>query len=580
MLKKLLPYIVLLLGYAVIGQECPTPVLIDPLAGATNVPVNTTIRWNRVNGVPGYTISIGTTPSGTEILNNQSVGSATSYTPPLGLPANTQVYVTITLFFFEEGVADITCASETFRTEEVTSPPPCTLLSFPEDGATGVNVGVNLRWSYSPTATAYRLQLGTSPGASDVLDVDTGNTLSYNPPADLPENTLLFARVIARNENGSATACTEINFTTGAIAQLPGCTSLVSPQDGETGISLTPFLEWQAVAGADGYRVTIGNSPFTAEILDGVRFFTNSSAIINLEANRTFFITIIPFNEAGEAIGCEQQSFSTILGCGPYLDPASGELVTLNPVLSLPDTISFCENEAPWVLEAPDQADGFRWYQEGSDGQYRVISDTREVTLSGTGMYRYEAYNLSNDPVEPASCPSFKEFEVVSSELPTITNLDLQEDGENIRIRIEVSGSGNYEYSLDSPDGPFQDNPLFTGVTPGSYTVYVRDRNGCGIVSARLNEPELSEGFPRFFSPNQDGINDYWQFTPVPGLDAVPLERIEIYDRYGKYLFRVLPGSQGWDGSYNGRALPGGTYWYKALDIEKKIFTGYFTLKR
>ncbi|NNF20260.1 MAG: T9SS type B sorting domain-containing protein [Flavobacteriaceae bacterium] len=580
MLKKLLFYTALLLGCIMNGQECPSPVLINPLAGAVDVPVNTTIRWNPVTGVPGYIISIGTSPMGTEILDNQSVGSATAYTPPMGLPEVTQIYVTITLFFFEEGVADISCASETFRTEDVSVPPPCISLSFPADGAQDVNVGTNLRWPYSPSATGYSLQLGTSPGANDVIDLDLGNVLSFNPPADLPENTTLYARVIARNENGQASGCVESSFTTGAIAQLPGCSSLISPQDEETGISLTPTLEWEAVAGAEGYRVTIGNSPFTAEILDGVRFFTNSSAIINLEANRTFFITIIPFNEAGEAIGCQQQSFSTILGCGPYFDPASGELVILNPEISLPDTVSFCENETPLILEAPDDADGYRWYRVRANGQEQLISESELVSLSETGTYRYEAFNLSDDPVEPASCPTSKEFEVVSSELPSIRSLVLGEDGQNISIRVEVSGIGDYEYALDSGEGPFQDNPIFTGVVPGPHTIYVRDKNGCGTVSAQVNEPDLAEGFPKFFSPNQDGINDYWQFSPVPGLDAAPMESIRIYDRYGKFLVQVLVGSPGWDGTYNGRPLPGGTYWYKAVDTEMKTVSGYFTLKR
>ena len=59
------------------GQDCPN--LIEPLAGATNVPVDTSISWEPVVGVTGYIISLGTTPGGTEIVNEQAVGNDTSF---------------------------------------------------------------------------------------------------------------------------------------------------------------------------------------------------------------------------------------------------------------------------------------------------------------------------------------------------------------------------------------------------------------------------------------------------------------------------------------------------------------------
>ena len=99
MLKKLLTILFLLFSLGAVAQACPQ--LLNPLAGATDVPVETVIAWEEVPGVPGYRISLGTTPGGDDIVSNELVGSATVYVPELGLPENTQIFVTITLFFFD-----------------------------------------------------------------------------------------------------------------------------------------------------------------------------------------------------------------------------------------------------------------------------------------------------------------------------------------------------------------------------------------------------------------------------------------------------------------------------------------------
>ena len=44
------------------------------------------------------------------------------------------------------------------------------------------------------------------------------------------------------------------------------------------------------------------------------------------------------------------------------------------------------------------------------------------------------------------------------------------------------------------------------------------------------------EGFPKFFTPNGDTVNDFWQFIqPIEG-ETIVLTSIQIFDRYGKLL--------------------------------------------
>ncbi len=579
MKKILLICSFLLYALGLWSQECPGTVLVSPVSGSTDVAVNTAITWNSVPGVPGYIISIGTTPGGGEVVSQVSVGNATTYVPPLGLPDNSQIYVTITLFFFQ-GIAPIQCNSESFTTVDITTPPGCTSMGTPSDGATNVNIGSNISWAYSPTATGYRLSLGTAPGLGDILNnQDLGNVLSYNPPGDLPVSTTIYVQITPYNENGDLSPCTEQSFTTGDLATLPGCTSLINPSDGAINVPLTPNLEWAEVAEATGYLVTLGSSPFSSEVLDNVSFPTNSTFVLNFEPNTTYFIRITPFNDAGQAIGCVQETFSTILGCGPFFNQ-SGELVDLNPQIDFPDHFSVCQEDLPLSLSTSDPADGYRWFEIDRFGVERLISDTDEVMINTAGQYRYEAYNTIEQSGAFIDCTAEQEFEVIISEPATITDINLSEQGLGTRIEVEVSGSGDYEYALNNIDGPYQDSNIFDTSSEFVYIIYVRDKNGCGLVQETVEQDITLDGFPKFFTPNGDGINDFWQFVPPATLTQNPLEVIYIFDRFGKLLVQIDPISQGWDGNYNGNPLPSSDYWFRARSVNNNEVSGHFALKR
>ncbi|MGW9686930.1 T9SS type B sorting domain-containing protein [Flagellimonas sp. 2504JD1-5] len=578
MLKKLL--LILFLCVAEIGsaQECPN--LLSPLDGATNAPVDTTISWESIDGVPGYRIRLGLTPGGSEILE-RSVGTSTSYTPPLGLPENTQIHVTIILDFLFSGGEDIVCSGQSFRTEDVTTPPGCTTIRNPVDGAINVSVFSNIVWNYAPTATDYSISLGTSPGGSEILPPTlTGNRLSFSPPSQLPSNTVIYVTIVPRNENGSATGCTGTSFTTGAVASIPGCTSLINPLNGETNVPLTPLLEWVPVSGASGYRITIGTTPDSADILDNTAFPSNSTFVLEFEPNRTFFITIVPFNSAGDAIGCGQETFSTLLGCGPYLDTTTGEFVSLNPEITFPDTLSLCSNELPYTVSATDTADGYRWYKIDPFGNESLISETADVELSENGTYRYEIYTNITQTGQLIECSSTKEFEVVSSEIATINNLNVQDSGLNLQVTVDASGAGDYEYAVDNINGPYQNNNVFNNIEPGTHTFYARDKNGCGIAEKTFSQDLTVEGFPKFFTPNGDSVNDFWQFIQPRNSEVVVFQSIRIFNRYGMLLKEISQNSRGWDGNFSGRPLPSGNYWFKAVDVSNREIKGFFALKR
>ncbi len=146
-------------------------------------------------------------------------------------------------------------------------------------------------------------------------------------------------------------------------------------------------------------------------------------------------------------------------------------------------------------------------------------------------------------------------------------------------VEIVVDGDGEYEYAING--GEFQDDPIFLDVPPGINTVIINDKNGCGTT-----EPLefLVVGYPKFFTPNGDGIHDSWN---VLGIETLTNPEVFIFDRYGKLLKQLDESTIGWDGTFNGRPLPSSDYWFKfdyARDeggvIVARNKRAHFTLKR
>ena len=164
---------------------------------------------------------------------------------------------------------------------------------------------------------------------------------------------------------------------------------------------------------------------------------------------------------------------------------------------------------------------------------------------------------------------------VLPSNIATITNINIVDASNNNTLTVLVTGEGDYEYAIDNEFGPYQDSNVFENVAPGLHTVYVRDKNDCGIV----DEIVSVIGFPKYFTPNNDGFHDYWQvygITPQFQAESV----IYIFDRQGKLLKELDPLSRGWDGTLNGYKLPSSDYWFAVTLEDGRVFKSHFTLKR
>jgi gliding motility-associated-like protein len=212
-------------------------------------------------------------------------------------------------------------------------------------------------------------------------------------------------------------------------------------------------------------------------------------------------------------------------------------------------------------------------------------SDVTLTVASGFSSYLWSNGETSNSTTitvpgdysvtvkDANGCEKTKKFKVILSEPATITNAVVKDfSGNDNSVLIDYTGVGSYEFSLDGLT--FQDDPLFTGVTVGTYNAIARDKNGCGLSNSFL---VYVLDYPRFFTPNGDGYNDLWV---IEDSNLLPDYTIHIFDRYGKFLKEMNKNSVGWNGLYNGQQLPSDDYWFTLIFVDGRNVKGHFSLKR
>ncbi|MDP3360139.1 MAG: T9SS type B sorting domain-containing protein [Lutibacter sp.] len=251
--------------------------------------------------------------------------------------------------------------------------------------------------------------------------------------------------------------------------------------------------------------------------------------------------------------------------------------VNPRPQFELDETGIVCLNDLPKTISIynPLGTYTYEWTNAAGD----VISEQPFVDIFEAGVYTVIA--TSN-----LGCVSFpKQITMTESIIADISSEDIQvaDNSGNNSITINNAGQnlgiGNYEFSLDDISGPYQDDPVFTEVIPGTHTVFVRDKNSCGIAQVTV----YVFGFPNFFTPNDDGQNDTWN---VLGVDPAVFKSslIYIFDRYGKLMTSISASQQGWDGFYNSHKAVSTDYWYLAKMTDYSGNTsehkGHFSLIR
>lgn len=424
--------------------------------------------------------------------------------------------------------------------------------------------------------------------ANTIISSETTNTYTYH-------NTLFGA------QNNTDLIVNELNFNApngtqvwARITNPNGCirTSLVNLIVSTTTIPSTHLFTIYECddyisstdTDVDGYDYFNLDSPILAEnaIENLLSFFSTSQPLvvtfyenesdalaeINAITNITNYRNIIPNSQIVWA-RIDSELNNECFGVGPYIQLIVNPLPDINLGLDFVLCIDPITGLGLQTVDATPATSGnysYQWTPTNPNGNSPLF----DITSGGT----FSVIVTNTD----TNCVNFDSITTTFSSEPETFEANLITPAFSSGLAtieaIATGGFGIYEYSIDAIN--WQSSPIFSDLQNGSYVVYVRDIQGCGIL---FSEELQTITYPNYFTPNGDGYNDFWNIRLPNEYEGL----ISIYDRYGKLLKQLSAQGQGWDGTFNGNLLPSTDYWFKVEYIEnnqRKEFKSHFSLKR
>lgn len=226
------------------------------------------------------------------------------------------------------------------------------------------------------------------------------------------------------------------------------------------------------------------------------------------------------------------------------------------------------------------------------------ICEGKSVVLSASGGERYEwspAQGLSNDTIaNPVASPQDStEYRVTISNSygcrdSALVNVQVFRNpaanagperkmylGDSIILNASVQGTAVDFYW--SPANFINDiltiNPTVYPPEEMQYTLMTLSTLGCGSASATVKIKVYKDIYiPNAFTPNDDGINDFFHIIAA---DNYKQFNLQIFNRWGKVVFKTTDINKQWNGRLNGEQLAAGSYSYYVdiLKATNKRFT-------
>lgn len=139
-----------------------------------------------------------------------------------------------------------------------------------------------------------------------------------------------------------------------------------------------------------------------------------------------------------------------------------------------------------------------------------------------------------------------------------------------------TGGNGGFTYLWENDN----ETTYFIDEIPfGTYGLQVTDMLGCvkdtSFIVPESDVPCLNP--PTAFTPQGDGYNDIWFLEKI---ELYPKADIKIFNQWGTIVYKSTGYQEPWDGRFNGRKLPAGTYYYRIEIEDGVIYSGPVTIVR
>ena len=348
------------------------PVLVSPVNNAANQSLTPTISWNAVTGADSYKVQVSEDAGFSTFIIDQS-GVIETNLAVTGLSNDVQYYWRV---LSTNSAGDSNWSTPfNFTTLPTISDAP--VLVLPVNNATNQSLTPTLSWNAVTGSDSYKVQVSEDAGFSTFI-IDQSGVIETNlAVTGLSNDIQYYWRVLSTNSAGDSNWSTPFNFTT--LPTISDAPVLVLPVNNATNQSLTPTLSWNAVTGADSYKVQVSeDAGFATFIIDEAGVTETTLNITGLSNEVQYYWRVLATNSAGDSNWSTPFNFTTL----PTISDA--------PVLVSPADNSTNQSLTPTLSwNAVPGADSYN-VQVSEDAGFATFiideSGLTETTLNITGL--------------------------------------------------------------------------------------------------------------------------------------------------------------------------------------------------
>jgi gliding motility-associated-like protein len=423
----------------------------------------------------------------------------------------------------------------------------------------------------------------TLSGNLSLNDFDPEGAVLYYELLDAPQ----YGDVII-SSNGQFTYTPQYNFFGNVIINYWCCDALIGGlcEPGQITITVLPINDAPYVYNGSSTICQgaqyIGDIMWASQDVDGDAISVTAASCDdgNVDFNANGEITFTPDLDY---IGYAIIEFTV---CDNYVTPACASFVKYVDVRANHMSIATLALVQPTCPGRNNGSVGFSI--SGGIGYYNIAWNTGHEQNSAGGygyLNNLLAGNYSATIVNTGGCAAdttfyfdlpnlLNEGPILNSSISNINCLD-----GTAEVSLSGSGSGGPPYTFQWLT---HEAGIVQTVERGNYPIVIIDAMGCrDTVTLAVEVPLCSFDqlqIPEGFSPDGDGINDYFE---IPGIEQFPDNSLIVFNTWGTQVFDSVHYRSTWDGKDrpSGELLPEGTYYYVLKVKDQQDVKGHVIIK-
>jgi gliding motility-associated-like protein len=435
----------------------------------------------------------------------------------------------------------------------------------------GVLSGKGVVWStnLNPTIADNKLDAGTVTSSfTSVITGLTSQTL-YNLRAYATNNSgtqygsNISFRTLSSPANAQASGFTAVSSNTSTSRVDLSWTAATFPGTGATVkgyvllYAVAPNVPSLSSVNGQAPAAGVNTSILSANVVATATSYTDNT----LPNSQTYNYLLVPYTWDGT----NASTYNYLITNAPTATSFKLPLVTAS------GATSFCIGNQ--ITLTSNSTTGNTWLKNGV-----AISgaNAQQLVVNSAGSY---TVSVNWGTISTVSVPV--NVTIFALPVPNITSTNGTKISKGTSTQLSAGDGVTYLWSpnkyqwIDNVNIP---NPTVKPDVTTTFTVTVTNANGCSKTESITIEVENDfKVTPQtMITPNGDGKNDVWI---IKNIDAYPDNEVKVFDASGRQVYRKQRYNNSWDGTYNGQALPTGSYSFIIyFGSDKALVKGYLTI--